>query len=401
MWKTSPAHDMILEFIMRLGEACVDQPTPYVSWDEDAKRQRLKSSDPIDRVLEMLQTIDEWTETIEPLTGSQRFGNLAFRTWGKRLDEHLDALHSELLPGTMRPFITELRSYLQESFGSFVRIDYGTGHELNFLAWLCYLYRLRFFSEPSQAGHSGSVEYRIGLEVVPAYLRVVWHLQDRYSLEPAGSHGVWGLDDYQFVPYILGAAQLRNCTTLKPKEVINKKEYPFVFETGPRSGPRISVDETLYYKLPCEDQLVPNLYISSLARIYSLKRGPFHEHSPLLNDIANDVPSWSKVYTGMLKMYDAECLSKQPVIQHFVFGGVGFLSPRSSNQSNTTCTESRVPSTAFPKSLPPNATSNSMSASSLARPTALRHPNTATQPGNTQRTNAFSSATVPTRMQRR
>ncbi|WFD44333.1 Serine/threonine-protein phosphatase 2A activator 1 [Malassezia psittaci] len=302
LWITSSAHDKLLVFIMRLGEACVDQRTPCVSWDEDAKRQRSISSDPVDRLLAMLQKIDAWTDTIEPLTGSQRFGNLAFRTWGKTLDEHLDALHSELLPETLHPFITELRTYLQESFGSFVRIDYGTGHELNFIAWLCYLYRLRFFSEQSETTHSKSVEQRIGLEVVPAYLRVVWHLQDRYSLEPAGSHGVWGLDDYQFVPYILGAAQLRNCTTLKPKDVINKNQYPFVSETGPRSGPRISIDKTLYYKLPDEDSLVPNMYISSLARIYSLKRGPFHEHSPLLNDIANDVPSWGKVYTGMLKI---------------------------------------------------------------------------------------------------
>ncbi|PWN25573.1 Phosphotyrosyl phosphatase activator [Jaminaea rosea] len=326
-WKGSEAHRQVSLFVARLGEAAVGKET---QWPAKRGEQALSG---VQAVIALLETLDTWTHEIEPKKTPQRFGNTAFRDWGARLEERSEDLHRSLLSSHphLHAFVPELTAYLSDSFGSFVRIDYGSGHEVNFLAWLAYLSRLGFFHQSSAASSSTSssnepvaptpVEEQLALRVFPLYLQVVWGLQDRYALEPAGSHGVWGLDDYQFVPYIIGAAQLRLELAYKPSSFSQPSHKP------PR---RLKAAELLTF-LPTSSSRdlsspppYPNLFTSSIARIHSLKTGPFFEHSPLLSDIASSVPNWKKVHGGMVKMWDNEVMGKRPVVQHFVFGAVGY-----------------------------------------------------------------------------
>lgn len=99
--------------------------------------------------------------------------------------------------------VTELGFYLSESFGNSVRIDYGTGHELSFIFFLCSLFKAEILKEEDNVASA--------LCLFNTYLVFVRRLQKTYRMEPAGSQGVWSLDDYQFVPFIWGSAQL-SCT---------------------------------------------------------------------------------------------------------------------------------------------------------------------------------------------
>ena len=43
--------------------------------------------------------------------------------------------------------LVEIMTYFGDSFGSNVRIDYGTGHEMNFAIILMALYKLGFYTK--------------------------------------------------------------------------------------------------------------------------------------------------------------------------------------------------------------------------------------------------------------
>lgn len=117
--------------------------------------------------------------------------------------QEAESLIQALLPIEKHRFSRFLTPYLVASFGSFTRMDYGTGHETAFGILMLCLTLIRFFNPvPSE-------ERTLVFHVFPRYLRLCWKLQDVYRLEPAGSHGVWGLDDYSFLGYIFGSAQLR------------------------------------------------------------------------------------------------------------------------------------------------------------------------------------------------
>lgn len=181
----------------------------------------------------------------------------------------------------------ELVPYLLDSFGNPSRIDYGTGHETNFAALFYCLARIGVVEECDYPA--------LVLRVFVKYMELMRKLQDRYCLEPAGSHGVWGLDDYHFLPFIFGSAQLVGHKYMKPKSIHNEdilenfeKEY---------------------------------MYLECVRFVKKVKKGVFAEHSPMLDDISG-VPNWGKVNSGLLKMYKMELLEKVPIMQHFLFGSI-------------------------------------------------------------------------------
>jgi serine/threonine-protein phosphatase 2A activator len=80
------------------------------------------------------------------------------------------------------PAIPELVPYLTGGFGDGTRMDYGSGHELSFVAWLCCIDLLGLIKKEDYCV--------VVLVIFTRYLSMVRKLQKTYNLEPAGSHGM-------------------------------------------------------------------------------------------------------------------------------------------------------------------------------------------------------------------
>lgn len=277
----SGTHDLIVSFVFTLSDSVRNATISEIENSPAAK-------DPsITAILSVLDEAGEFVKRCPPLETASRFGNLAFRDYLKLVDDSLHSWHNKL--GIMDPgAIAEVSTYLRNSFGDGARIDYGSGHELNFVLWLLCLRQLGIVHDSAFAA--------LALIIFPRYLRLMRDIQSTYYLEPAGSHGVWGLDDYQFLPFLIGASQLVDHKHIRPLSIHNQ----------------MIIEECSHDYLYL-DQVQ---WVNASKTVQGLRW-----HSPMLDDISA-AKSWAKVEAGMRRIFLAEVLSKLTVAQHFLFGSL-------------------------------------------------------------------------------
>eukprot|EP00835_Amoeboradix_gromovi_P006346 NODE_730_length_4741_cov_0.379362.p1 type:complete len:347 gc:universal NODE_730_length_4741_cov_0.379362:3661-2621(-) len=244
--------------------------------------QEFEKSNFICEILHLLERIEKLIDEAPPLEHDSRFGNPQFRLFYDLLEQKLNDEWLGFIPKENQK---ELATYLIHSFGDRHRIDLGTGHETNFLIFLFCCCKLDLIIKSEFDCLVLVVFYR--------YLKLMRRIQIAYLLEPAGSHGLWGLDDYSMLPFLFGSAQLVGHKFIKPKSIHDKETVEFYAKDF--------------------------MYLGCIKFINQIKSVSLKWHSPMLNDISG-VKQWKKVYEGMMKMYEGEVLGKLPVMQHFLFG---------------------------------------------------------------------------------
>ncbi|KAK9242737.1 hypothetical protein V1506DRAFT_546642 [Lipomyces tetrasporus] len=278
VFQESETYNVLMQFILDLRAAATGRPNSFRSEKSEATKS----------IISLLDEIQNLTGLHPPVSNEKsRFGNPAFREFYNDLEVRLPDLLRHHFPDVKEDRLVDLEAYLVESFGNSVRIDYGSGHELNFICFLLCLSRLSIL-KPSD--HPAIV-----LCVFNRYIALMRVVQSQYWLEPAGSHGVWGLDDYHFLPFLFGSAQLSTHKYLRPRSI--------------HDADVLEMYSNQY------------MYLEAIAFINSVKTASLRWSSPMLDDISG-VKTWEKVSEGMVKMYKAEVLGKVPIMQHFLFGKI-------------------------------------------------------------------------------
>jgi serine/threonine-protein phosphatase 2A activator len=241
----------------------------------------------IEKIFSYFDKCSQWIDEIPPIQQPMRFGNKAFRNWLEKVEDNSIEDMKELLPENLKDASIELATYFSNCLGNKVRIDYGTGHETAFIAWLYCFHALKLITPEDYPA--------IVLRVFYRYILLTRKFQKIYGLEPAGSQGVWSLDDHHFLIFYFGSSQLRG--------------HPFI------------LPKSLRQKDIVEDYYKQFMYIDAIRNIMVNKNGPFVEHSPVLDSIMS-VIHWEKVNGGMMKMYRDVVVGKFPIMQHFLFGNI-------------------------------------------------------------------------------
>jgi len=223
-FKKTTAYNNIREFIFRVNNSIKSEeqkdpeiPDPYIG------------------------KINEIVESTDLSPEHSRYANIAMKTVIHQIEELSDNRH------------------LQKSFGESSRMDFGTGHELNFI---CYLY---------ERCTQGLLKINEIYSLYRAYYSIIKKYIKKYNIEAAGARGCWSVDDYTLIPYIFGSA-----------------------ENFDVEGVALNMPNGLF-KDACEDKPITGM-LESLCK-----------------------NTWAGVNVKMLSMYDTEVLGKYVVTQHFIY----------------------------------------------------------------------------------
>ena len=300
-------------------------------------------------VISALEDLEALVGEVPPAPAALRYGNPAFREWHARAvalsPSLLARVLGEAVTGTAAATTTAttpaetgaaaaaatppsaslvdaeakaLAPFLSDSLGNASRIDYGTGHETLFATLLFCLAAAGVLVEADAAA--------VVVVVFARYVGLCRKLQTTYWLEPAGSHGVWGLDDYCFLPFYWGAAQLDD-----RESGVGSGESGGGGAASTSTTPSINDDPTrdgapsrpsgIRSDAALQEHGDAYLYLDAVRFVRTVKKGgPLSETSPMLCDIAATVPTWKRVNEGLLKMYRVEVCGKLPIMQHQLFG---------------------------------------------------------------------------------
>ncbi|XP_017128162.1 serine/threonine-protein phosphatase 2A activator [Drosophila elegans] len=212
--------------------------------------------------------------------------------WLRDMYQHVFRKLGEIIPAIHCRHINELGQYLRRSFGNAKSMDFGPANELMFLFFLCGLFRAGILLAKDTLAAA--------LMLFNRYAHLVRRMVAIYGLQTA-KDPVCTIDDFIFIPYLWGAAQLSLEAPFSPLQCEQAK----VLESQKQD----------YMIVEVVDYLLRNGGGGQLSQV------AFQLWSIL------SIPTWAQVYMGFERNVIDNLLCSLHTMEHAIFGELMSFDP--------------------------------------------------------------------------
>ncbi|XP_020812687.1 serine/threonine-protein phosphatase 2A activator [Drosophila serrata] len=283
LWQTSEAFFTLITYLNDLSTE-IQGVLGTADFPVSENIRRLTTIfDKLDAIINTSPPAPQVVDTLA--SASLDLGNKGYRRFSRSMHRDIYQILEGALPTTKCRYVNELGHYLSGAFGSATKIEYGTGHEMSFLFFMCGLFEAKILRRSVDLASSGLILF-------DRYLKFVRRMQVTYSVVSANSQGAYALDKFQFVPYIWGAAQLCYNAPFSPQKMLDK--------------------DTM-------EQYKEYMLIDCVRHVAETEVGPFARHSSQLWSLAA-LSSWTKIHRGLMFMYMEDILLDFDVLSTLGFG---------------------------------------------------------------------------------